>query len=66
MPMNIDLITIAEAADRLGIDRSNVLRRARRGDFGTVTEIGRNDGRPSLILLSAAGVEAVRADRAAS
>lgn len=64
--MNVDLITIAEAAHRLDLDRSNVFRRARRGDFGTITEIGQNDGRPSILLLSAAGVEAVRQRRAAS
>lgn len=60
------MITIAEAAHRLGLDRSNVLRRARRGDFGTVTEIGRTDGRPSILLVPVAGVEALRERLAAS
>jgi hypothetical protein len=61
--MTPDMITIAEAAHRLDLDRSNVLRRARRGDFGEVTEIGRGDGRPSLLLISAAAVDAMAAAR---
>ena len=61
--MTPDMITIAEAAHRLDLDRSNVLRRARRGDFGEITEIGRADGRPSIILVSAAAVDAMAAAR---
>jgi hypothetical protein len=63
--MDPDLITLAEAAHRLDLDRSNVLRRARRGDFGEITEIGRGDGRPSLILVSAAAINAFAAQRTA-
>ena len=56
--MDPDLITIAEAAHRLDRDRSSVLRRARRGDFGEITVIGNGD-RPSLLLVSAAAVDAL-------
>lgn len=55
--MDPDLITLAEAARRLELDRSNVLRRARRGDFGEIDEIDGGPGRPALILISAAAVD---------
>lgn len=55
--MDPDLITLAEAARRLDLDRSNVLRRARRGDLGEITEIDGGPGRLALILISATAVD---------
>ncbi len=61
--MDPDLITLAEAARRLDLDRSNVLRRARRGDFGEITEIDGGPGRLALILVSATAIDAFMASR---
>ena len=63
MPMVDDWITLDEAAARLELERSGVFRMAKRGDFGTIREVGGRE-RPALLLLSAAGVDAVVAKRA--
>lgn len=52
-------ITLTEAARRLNRERSGIFRRARRGDFGQLLELDPDDdGRPTLVLVSAAAVDA--------
>lgn len=58
MHMDGDWITLTEAARRLDRDRSGVFRRAKRGDFGEIREMGTDDGRPTLVLVSAAAIDA--------
>ena len=65
MPMKTDWITVDEAAERLGLDRSGVFRMAKRGDFGPIQSIGGKQ-RPAMLLVPAAGVDAIVAQRKAS
>ena len=66
MPIETDWITLDEAATRLGLERSGVFRRAKRGDFGPTQRIGGGEKRAQVILVSAAAVAAVVAKRKAS